>query len=91
MDEFDVGPIDYLAVEFPDGQLKGEGLAAIIDLVDRGIVRVLDLRAVRKEQDGTLTAAAVADFDGDGASTSQSSPGSSPASSETTTCRPRPT
>ena len=66
MDEFDVGPIDYLAVEFPDGQLKGEGLAAIIDLVDRGIVRVLDLRAVRKEQDGTLTAAAVADFDGDG-------------------------
>src|SRR6476660_2103979 len=66
MSEFDVGPIDYLAVEFPDGQLKGEGLAAIVDLVDRGIVRVLDLRVVRKESDGTLTAAAVADFDGDG-------------------------
>ncbi|GAA3611364.1 DUF6325 family protein [Microlunatus ginsengisoli] len=66
MSELDVGPIDYLAVEFPDGQLKGEGLAAIIDLVDRGIVRVLDLRVVRKELDGTLTAATVADFDGDG-------------------------
>ncbi len=66
MSELDVGPIDYLAIEFPDGQLKGEGLAAIIDLVDRGIVRVLDLRVVRKELDGTLTAATVADFDGDG-------------------------
>ena len=66
MSEYDVGPIDYIAVEFPDGQLKGEGLAAIVDLVDRGIVRVLDLRVVRKESDGTLTAAAVADFDGDG-------------------------
>jgi hypothetical protein len=66
MSEFDVGPIDFLAVEFPDGQLKGEGLAAIIDLVDRGIIRVLDLRVVRKETDGTLTAAALSDFDGDG-------------------------
>jgi len=25
MSEYDVGPIDYIAVEFPDGQLKGEG------------------------------------------------------------------
>ena len=66
MSEIDVGPIDYLAVEFPDGQLKGEGLAAIIELVDRGIIRVLDLRVVRKENDGTLTAAAISDFDGDG-------------------------
>lgn len=66
MSEFDVGPVDYLAVEFPDGQLRGEGLAAILDLVDRGIIRVLDLRVVRKEEDGTFTAATVADLDGDG-------------------------
>jgi hypothetical protein len=66
MSEFDVGPVDYLAVEFPDGQLKGEGLAALIDLTDRGIIRVLDLRVVRKEADGTFTAAAISDFDGDG-------------------------
>lgn len=67
MSTVDVGPIDYLAVEFPDGQLKGEGLRALLDLVDRGIIQVLDLRVVKREQDGSYTAAAVADFDGDGA------------------------
>jgi hypothetical protein len=66
MTELDVGPIDYLAIEFPDAQLKGEGLRIVIDLVERGIIRVLDLRMVRRDQDGTFTAAAVADFDGDG-------------------------
>lgn len=66
MTELDVGPIDYLAIEFPDAQLKGEGLRIVIDLVERGIIRVLDLRMVRRDPDGTFTAAAVADFDGDG-------------------------
>jgi hypothetical protein len=66
MSEQHVGPIDYLAVEFPDGRLKGEGLAALLDLVDREIIRVLDLRVVRREADGSYTAATVADFDGDG-------------------------
>ncbi len=67
MSTVDVGPIDYLAVEFPDGQLKGEGLRALLDLVDRGIIQILDLRVVKRETDGSYTAAAVADFDGDGA------------------------
>ena len=62
----DVGPIDYLAVEFPGGQLRGEGLRELLDLVDRGIIAILDLRVVRRELNGTYTAAAVADFDGDG-------------------------
>lgn len=66
MTDADVGPIDYLAVEFPDGRLKGEGLQAIIDLVDAGIIQVLDLRVVKRDADGTFTAATVADFDGDG-------------------------
>lgn len=67
MSTVDVGPIDYLAVEFPDGQLKGDGLRALLDLVDRGIIQILDLRVVRRETDGSYTAATVADFDGDGA------------------------
>ena len=62
----DHGPIDYLAVEFPEARMRGEGLAALIDLHDRGIIRVLDLRAVTREVDGTFTAAAIADLDGDG-------------------------
>jgi uncharacterized membrane protein len=66
MSSVDVGPIDYLAVEFPDGQLKGEGLRALLELVDRGIIQILDLRVVKREADGTYTAATVADLDGDG-------------------------
>ena len=61
-----VGPIDYLALEFPEARMNGEGLAALLDLVDRGIVRILDLRAVKREDDGTFTEIEIADFDSDG-------------------------
>jgi hypothetical protein len=60
------GPIDYLAVEFPEARMRGEGLAALLDLVDRGIIRLLDLRAVTRESDGTFTAVAITDLDNDG-------------------------
>ena len=62
----DHGPIDYLAVEFPEARMRGEGLAALLDLVDRGIIRLLDLRAVTREADGTFTAVAITDLDHDG-------------------------
>jgi Family of unknown function (DUF6325) len=62
----DHGPIDYLAVEFPEARMRGEGLAALVDLVDRGIIRLLDLRAVTREADGTFTAVAITDLDNDG-------------------------
>ena len=61
-----VGPIDYLALELPAARMKGEGLAALVDLVDRGIIRVLDLRVVKREADGTFTAMAITDLDHDG-------------------------
>src|SRR6478735_12455175 len=62
----DVGPIDFLALEFPGARLNGEGMAIIVDLVERGIIRVLDMRAVLRSEDGTITAAAITDLDGDG-------------------------
>ena len=31
----DVGPIDFLALEFPGARLTGEGMAILVDLVDR--------------------------------------------------------
>jgi Family of unknown function (DUF6325) len=65
-DLVDVGPIDYLALEFPEARMNGEGLAALLDLVDRGLVRILDLRAVKREADGTFTEIEIADFDSDG-------------------------
>jgi Family of unknown function (DUF6325) len=66
MTEQTVGPIDYLALELPSARMRGEGLAAIVDLVDRGIIKVLDLRAVTRETDGTFTAIAITDLDHDG-------------------------
>jgi hypothetical protein len=50
----DMGPIDYVVVEFPSHHTAGEGLPLFVDLVDRGIVRILDLAFVRKEVDGTV-------------------------------------
>ena len=39
----ETGPIDYLVVEFPGSRMTGEGLPLLVDLVEKGIIRVLDL------------------------------------------------
>ncbi len=62
----EMGPIDYLVLEFPGAKLTGEGLPLLVDLVDRGIIRILDLVFVMKEHDGSLSGLTIADFDGDG-------------------------
>ncbi len=66
MTEQNVGPIDYLALEFPQAKVTGEGMAILLDLVDKGIIRILDLRFVVRAADGSFTAVAVSDLDGDG-------------------------
>ena len=61
-----MGPIDYLVVEFPGSRMTGEGLPLLVDLVDRGIIRILDLLFVKKEMDGSVAGVAIADLDKDG-------------------------
>jgi hypothetical protein len=61
-----MGPVSYLVVEFPGNKMTGEGLAALVDLVDLGIVRVLDLVFVMRDTDGSITAMELRDIDGDG-------------------------
>ena len=61
-----MGPVSYLVVEFPGNKMTGEGLAALVDLVDLGIVRVLDLVFVMRDSDGSITAMELRDIDGDG-------------------------
>ncbi|MFC5663940.1 DUF6325 family protein [Kitasatospora misakiensis] len=60
------GPIDYLVIAFPGSHLTGEGLPLLVDLVDRDIIRILDLTFVRRDEDGTVTAVELADVTGDG-------------------------
>lgn len=52
----EIGPIDYLVLEWPGRQPQGEAAPLIIDLVDRGIIRILDLAFIQKAEDGTITA-----------------------------------
>jgi hypothetical protein len=50
----EMGPIDYLVIEFPGGRLNGEGLPLLVDLADRGIVRIFDLLFIRKLPNGSV-------------------------------------
>jgi hypothetical protein len=62
----ETGPIDYLIVEFPGNGMTGEGFPILVDLVERGIIRILDLMFVTKLDDGSVQGIAIADLDGDG-------------------------
>ena len=61
-----LGPISYLVVEFPGSKMTGEGLPILVDLVNEGVIRILDLVFVAKGEDGSLGIIALADLDHDG-------------------------
>src|SRR3954453_19457795 len=46
------GPVDFLLLEFPDDRLTGRAAEELLNLVDRGIVRVYDVLIVGKDKDG---------------------------------------
>ncbi len=50
-----MGPIDYLIVEWPDRQPTGEAAPILVDLVDRGLIRVIDIAFLAKGEDGSVT------------------------------------
>ena len=60
-----LGPVDYLMVEFPadKANFSGEMAAELASLVDRKLVRVLDLLLLRKELDGSLVVDELHDAD----------------------------
>ncbi len=61
-----LGPISYLVVEFPGNKMTGEGFASLLDLVDRGVIRILDLKFVMRDDDGSMRALELHDIDRDG-------------------------
>jgi Family of unknown function (DUF6325) len=61
-----LGPISYLVVEFPGSKMTGEGFSVLVDLVEQGVIRILDLVFVSKAQDGSLGIITLADLDHDG-------------------------
>ncbi len=65
--DIELGPIDFLIVEWPkDRQPTGDAFPHLVDLVDRGLIRVLDFGFVHKDDDGTVAALRLSDTDLDG-------------------------
>jgi uncharacterized protein DUF6325 len=61
----ELGPVDFLIVEFPAGaqNFTGEGAAELLRLHDAGIIRIMDLLILQKAQDGTVMAQELGDLD----------------------------
>jgi hypothetical protein len=58
----EMGPIDYLLVEWPGRQPTGEAAPHLLDLVDRGLIRILDLVFLAKGEDGSVVRLEIADL-----------------------------
>jgi hypothetical protein len=61
----ELGPVDYLVIEFPKGHqtFTGEGAAELLRLHDAGIIRIMDLVIIQKGEDGTVMAQELGDLD----------------------------
>ncbi len=61
-----MGPISYLIVEFPGNKMTGEGWPILVDMVDHGLIRILDLLFATRDDDGALRVVELRDLDLDG-------------------------
>ena len=61
-EQYEMGPIDYLLVEWPGRQPNGEVAPYLVDLVDRGLIRILDLVVIAKDEDGTVAVLELSDL-----------------------------
>lgn len=58
----EMGPIDYVVVEWPGKQPTGEAAPLLLDLVDRGLIRILDLAFIAKGDDGSVAGLEISDL-----------------------------
>lgn len=59
----ELGPVDWIVVEFPGSKFNGEIAPALRDLVERNLIRVLDLVVLKKDADGSLEGFELSDLD----------------------------
>ena len=61
----ELGPVDYIVVEFPAGasNFTGDMVAELLGLVDRGIIRVIDVLILTKAADGSVEAMELSDVE----------------------------
>ena len=58
----EMGPVDYVLVEWSGKQPTGEALPHLVDLVEGGIIRILDMAFITKDEDGTVAGVEIADL-----------------------------
>jgi hypothetical protein len=58
----EMGPVDYIVVEWPGKQPTGEAAPLLLDLVDRGLIRILDLAFIAKGEDGSVAGIEISDL-----------------------------
>jgi hypothetical protein len=64
--EEELGPVDIVVIGYPAGApMTGEAAPLLLDLVDRGIIRVLDVMFVEKNEDGTFSGFEAKDLESD--------------------------
>jgi hypothetical protein len=61
----EMGPIDYIVLEWPGRQPDGSVAPLIIDLVDRGIIRIIDIAVMVKDEEGNVAALDLAALEGE--------------------------
>ena len=63
----EIGPIDIVVIAYPaDAPMTGEAVPLVLDLVERGIIRILDVLFVMKNEDGTFSGFEAQDLDARG-------------------------
>jgi hypothetical protein len=67
----EMGPIDYVVLEWPSGEPTGEAFPLIIDLVDRGIIRILDVAFMAKDENGESASVDLGALNGDGSAAAE--------------------
>jgi hypothetical protein len=48
----ELGPVDFLAIEFPGGRLTAAGFEQLLSLADQGVVDILDMEFITKDANG---------------------------------------
>lgn len=61
----EMGPIDYIVVEWPGRQPNGEVAPHLVDLVERGLIRILDLAFVTKDEEGNVAGLEISELAGE--------------------------
>jgi hypothetical protein len=59
------GPLDFIALEFPGNRFRGDILPELFDLVQSGIIRIVDMVIVLKREDGSLMVRELQELDRD--------------------------